>query len=336
MSNRQWLRFSLCLICLTLMLVLSACQSTKVDSQSPTILNTPVGEQTSIKDIETTAQPVDEKPQSSQVEETPPIEIPSGPTIALDALKIGDRIQDPSWNWTHRAGDNHTNSSASYSDSLLPKEQIKPVVWIIVGIDHYDTDSDASHFVLLSEEFLFRYTYSDGKNSWKDSTAREFINTTFVDSFSSQFKAKVPLTAVPNWDTTYTNYNSQDYAWILSKDEYGAGHIASQPTGSVLSYFDLSNTEYGPRTEDELKQRRMTTLVGDVALATRFPSRSMYASNDDSISQMENLTGNMGSYAKIYGGASSYPYRIAICLNTQGIQVTQATDSKGVHSIIWE
>jgi len=256
-----------------------------------------------------------------------------GPTIPLGDLEIGDRLYDPSWDWIFRAGDNHTNSSAAYNDAYIPEEQVKPVVWIIVGENHYDTAENESHFVLLSEEFLFRHQYSEGKNSWKDSMARDFLNTTFVGSFSSLFKDRVLLTKVPNWDTTYDFYHSEDYAWILSKDEYGAGNVASQPTGSVLAYFDLESKNGGPISEDELKERRMTTLMGDKSQAIRFPSRSTYYTNDESISQMENTTGETGSYGKIY--KSSYPYRVAINLSIEGVSVSQKTNSDGYYCIVW-
>jgi len=276
-------------------------------------------------DVSPVAEGQDSVPDPLQVE----VDLRQQPQIPLATLSIGSRIRDVGWTWAHRAGENHTNEGGTMA---LRPEQVKPVVWIIVGRDHYEVEGADSHIVLLSEEFLFKYRYSTGKNHWRDSEVRAFLNDVFYGSMGEAFRQKALLTAIPNWDLANGNYISQDYAWILSNDELGGGHVASQPTGTVLAYFEIG-AEGGPSDEDELRQRRMATLQGEPNLVMRYPSRSMYYANDESISMPENFSGEMGSYGKIY--SPSQAYRVAISLNPEGIQVTEVPDVEGVHTIVW-
>ncbi len=166
----------------------------------------------------------------------------------LGSLQIGDRVEDPSWEWEHRLGLNYSSEFFGFAPG-----EVKPVRWIIVARDHYGTGTGLT---LLAEELIGLYAFDNstdrgssfGSNHWGESgTAnatrglRPWLNssTGFYRAFSSAFKANVVEVNIPNrhWEMGEA-YSTQDRVFIPSTTELGdTSHVSTYEIGSVYPYF---------------------------------------------------------------------------------------------------
>ncbi len=201
----------------------------------------------------------------------------------LGDLQIGDRVMDPSWTWEFRLGEWYSNEDRFVHEEL-PEGEVKPVVWIVVAIEHYD--GLPSHVTLLSEELIGRHPFDDsderlgrtgytGTSSWLDSGTtdaeyglRPFLNSLpkdegysyaeagFYNAFSESFKNAVLTTTIDhitrvdsegNWDAEnpWRQYTSEEKVFVFSLGEYGIQMPDEVPyTGAVVPYFDPEHPSY--------------------------------------------------------------------------------------------
>jgi len=159
----------------------------------------------------------------------------------LGNLPVGSIVVDNTWQWEHRTGGNYTGDG-----------ETKPLEWIVVGQNHY-ADLEA-HTTLFTKEVIARYVFDDstdrghtsGSNHWGNSGTtnanhglRPFLNTTFFNAFSSQFKNRVLTTPLPNkpWDSE-EEYITDDNVFVLALKEVGGGATSSfRDIGNRLEYF---------------------------------------------------------------------------------------------------
>jgi len=187
-------------------------------------------------------------------------------STALGELPVGSRIADPTWTWEYRPGYSCSNECPNSLEPLDPGET-KPVVWIIVAVDHYNNAEP--HVILMAEEVIGRYSFDGslesarldeyfGHNHWNKSGTTDFIpglrpwlNATghysekgFYQAFSKSFKNIIITTDVPNreWKTG-DHYSTQDKVFIPSTTELGdTDHFYSFQIGSTYSYFSAADS----------------------------------------------------------------------------------------------
>jgi hypothetical protein len=172
-------------------------------------------------------------------------------TIPIGDLPIGARVVDPGWEWEFRTGYGYTREEG---------DQTKPVTWIIVAKDHYE--SLGPHVTLLSEELIGEQFFdnsshvnSSGYNHWGESGThssathglRPWLNSTgihegegFYQAFSESFKSALLYTTLSSkeWEKGIA-YSTEDYVFLPSTTELGdTAHDFTYPIGSVYSYFN--------------------------------------------------------------------------------------------------
>jgi len=177
--------------------------------------------------------------------------------IPLADLPVGARVFDPSWEWEFRMGVNYTNYDA-YGNPTGPGE-VKPVTWIVVAKNHYDTGVD--HVTLLSEELIGFHAFDDstdrglwgGSNHWGDSGTtdasrglRPWLNSSGIHAgeglyhvFSENFKRAVVTTSVPNREWRQGDfYDTLDEVFIPSTTELGdTEYVRTYQIGDSYTYF---------------------------------------------------------------------------------------------------
>lgn len=191
-------------------------------------------------------------------------------TIPLSDLPIGSRVADTSWEWEFRPGFDYSDLTAG--GELVGPGEIKPVTWIVVAKDHYETAAlevwrrgMESHVTLLTEELIGLYAFDDstdrghiyeelGHNNWGESGTtnatrglRPWLNSDglhngegFYGAFSEYFKAVLLTTPVPNreWEEG-AEYISEDLVFIPSATELGdAEREFAYTIGELFPFFD--------------------------------------------------------------------------------------------------
>lgn len=165
---------------------------------------------------------------------------PSATGIQLKDLPLGTVIKDRA-SWEHKTGNGYTGTGAT-----------KPVEWIIVAKNHMGYP--ANSVTLISKEIIGKYAFDDstnredsgGSNHWGNSGTpnattgvRPWLNGTFYNHFSQNFKDAVLTTTVPNkvWGTG-ADYTTTDKIFLPSGTELGQGSVDwTYPIGTNWGYF---------------------------------------------------------------------------------------------------
>lgn len=156
----------------------------------------------------------------------------------IDALQIGDKVVDKSWDWEFRTGDDYTYREGDVRKSL---------VWLVVADNHYGEDSGVT---LLSEELINvpSFSYINSDRYWEDSALRYWLNSIdiyagegFYRAFSGSFKNSIITVDLPNKETISPNkeYHTRDNVFILSTTELGDTlHNFTPIIGQAYPYFE--------------------------------------------------------------------------------------------------
>ncbi len=148
----------------------------------------------------------------------------------LSDLAIGDKVMDSTWEWSYRGG-------ADYSGA----EDLKPVIWIVVGKNHFEEET----VLLLAEEVIAKRPFDTrgnfGSNSWWDSTRirkwlGDEVESVFYRNFSPNFKQAIVQTRVPNkYYNSGSVYITIDRVFVLSETELGI--TSGLEIGETVEYF---------------------------------------------------------------------------------------------------
>ncbi len=152
-------------------------------------------------------------------------------TIPLSSLSAGNRVVDTAWSWIFKSGNN-------YSDPVVAT---KPVVWLVVGIDHYGPGTGV---LLLAEEVIAKRVFDTrgnfGNSIWKfNNELKPWLNGTFYDAFSDDFKEAVLTTTIPHQHYLsggeLENYTTDNKVFILSETELGI--TSGLEIGTPVQFF---------------------------------------------------------------------------------------------------
>lgn len=157
------------------------------------------------------------------------------PVQRIDQLELGALVVDNTWQLKH--------AKSNLSQMFSKRSGItKPVVWMVVGVNHYDIS--CPHVTLLSKELLtvcpFDRKGTEKKqevtNLWADGdyscSLREFLSGTFAGLLPQSFKEKLLATPRRIGENTV-----EDFFFVLSTDELGGGKLKTVPIGNALPYF---------------------------------------------------------------------------------------------------
>ena len=182
--------------------------------------------------------------------------------ITIDSLQVGDRIIDQSWSWNLLTGYGYTQWSY---------DVVKPLVWIVVAIDHY-----GSGITLMTEEVIAYHHFDTavlnsgltaGHNHWGNAGVdsafglRPWLNSSgkqanegFYQAFSEQFRQFVLDTTIDNAEyENGTPYQTVDKVFIASNTELGdINHKDTYVIGKVYEYF-----------KDAPLEKRMANIPND-------------------------------------------------------------------------
>jgi len=108
--------------------------------------------------------------------------------------------------------------------------------------------------ILILSEYIVRgpveFHGSGGSVRWENSQTRRYLNTEFLDSFSTYERSKIVETYVVNtdnpWFDTYGGRNTMDYIFLLSIEEavlyFGdSGQLANRPHQRSVAIDDEYN-----------------------------------------------------------------------------------------------
>lgn len=161
-------------------------------------------------------------------------------TIPISELPIGSRVEDLTWEWEYRFGENY--SEKNWHADQTKTAIVEPITWIIVAHDFYEGAD--KHVTLLSEDLIACYAFDDstergseyGSNHWGDSGAanaehglRPWLNSEgihngegFYRAFSDRFKQAIIAVDLPNceWDKDRL-YTTKENVFIPSAAEIG-------------------------------------------------------------------------------------------------------------------
>ena len=267
----------------------------------------------------------------------------------LGALSIGDRVVDNNWVWLFRQGSNYTVDELG--------EELKPVVWIVVGKNHFEVENNQPHVTLIAEELIANYPFDDSQNRgwhrgcghWGDSGLpdavhgiRPFLNYTFLEavSASSTFYNAIVVTTLQNdtkfyadykWGDNWRPYTTTDHIFILSASELGEKPRVND--GYALPYFELSHPD-GPEDSDWLKERRITNLLGSyMCYYTRTPETGRVHNSLMGVYNEQRFRRWAGDIKGNYAPIESFGIRPA--LNLVAYQkVSENPNSQGIYEII--
>lgn len=165
-------------------------------------------------------------------------------TKQLKDLATGSIVYDPSWTWKHKTGNAYTGNG-----------EIKPVEWIVVAQDHYKNSTtgivNGNHTTLISNELIAKYAFDDryntdygenyGYNHWGDSNKiRPFLNTSFFNNFSSNFKNLVLETTLNMQTYNGSSYTTKDKVFLPSEKELGGNNTPI--IGTDWGYFNSNSS----------------------------------------------------------------------------------------------
>lgn len=205
----------------------------------------------------------------------------NGETKQLKDLPTGSIVYDPSWKWEHKTGEGYTGSGTT-----------KPVEWIIVAKDHtgYPTNS----VTLLSNELIAKYTFDNstnrgseyGSNHWGNSgnpnaTAgiRPFLNTSFFNTFSQNFKNIILETNLENKDYSGNSYTSKDKVFLPSEKELGGNNTPI--IGTDWGYFNDNNSRIAKIGSDNWYYPTRSPYSGSSNIVRNVGSGGSFGSNSN-------------------------------------------------------
>ena len=248
-----------------------------------------------------------------------------GAMIPISHLEVGNKVVDSSWEWGHLVGENYSGSG-----------ERKPVVWVIAGMDHFDTEEGVSHVTLIAEEVIGLHHFDDstdrghhrGNNAWEDSgktdaTAglRTFLNQEFYGTLPQHFRDAILETNLPNATGTGATYTTSDRVFALSQTELGGGSQDTHIIGERLPYFNTDNPEV-------LAKRRISTLDGQPqSYWTRSPSAEYSFT-------ARFVHGDNGWFYRHYTDNKEMGVRPALNIHAE-VEATEHPNEMGVHEIGW-
>ncbi len=244
----------------------------------------------------------------------------------LSSLSIGDKVVDPSWEWTFKRGFGYTDFDANVTQS---------VTWIVVAKDHY-----GSGVTLLSEKLIAYFSYDEstidsgllaGRNHWGNSGStspvglRPWLNSTtphegtgFYSVFSDNFKNALLMTTLDNYDfDLMTSYTSDDLVFIPSNTELGdTVHESTYEIGRTWEYFIGA--------EDNLRVTNFPDQSYGEEYWTRSPVDYGY--------RTEGVVYDSGFFASDFADFNSVGVRPAVNLNSN-TKVSETVNEDGYYEI---
>ncbi len=210
--------------------------------------------------------------------------------LTLGDLPIGTVVKDSSASWEHRSGNGYVFQTG---------DATKPVEWVVVAKNH--ADYPANSVTLIAKELIAKQEFdtgtnvsANGSNHWGNSgTAngsigiRPWLNTTFHDLLSTNFKNNILATNVVNKSYDGLDYTTSDKVFLPSATEMGYANATpiTSEIGTSWNYFATNAS-------------RVATIFNNVNTANWYWTRSPMSVDSNQVCRV-------GSDGSITNGCSA-------------------------------
>ena len=129
----------------------------------------------------------------------------------VGALPTGSIIIDEGSMWEHKTGNGYTGSGEK-----------KPLEWLVVAQNHYRSGETTVVSNEIIGKQVFDNTGINGSSHWGNSNnIRPWLNSTFYNSFGTEFKSAVIETNLENVTYQNSSYTTRDKVWLPSQLRWG-------------------------------------------------------------------------------------------------------------------
>ncbi len=152
--------------------------------------------------------------------------LPTRRIIKIADLEIGSKVVDYSWYWEFKKEPDYEGFG-----------ELKPVVWIVVGRDHYEVESQVPNVTLLAEELIANHCFDESK-FWGKTL------TTWAKSGLPEGRAGLRLFLNGNLERVDTlNYHILTAGTLINNRSY---YIDKLNNNSTIILKREPNNEYDP------------------------------------------------------------------------------------------
>lgn len=202
---------------------------------------------------------------------------PAGTVETIGELSSGSIVYDANSLWEHKSGNNYSGTGGS-----------RPVDWIVVAKNH--SGYPANSVTLLAQGTVAKYAFDDslgvingrleGTNYWINSKIRAWLNSTFYNHFSQDFKKLILTSNLPSHEggSSGLAYTTNDKIFLPSITELGYIKDNNTNDWAALNYIHESGLDWGFFTGDD--SRQVWNSERRYGVAPFYWTRSTYGGRD--------------------------------------------------------